>query len=446
MKTDNVLTPARVLVLGFALVILTGAILLTLPVATVNGQGLSFLEAVFTATSATCVTGLVVVDTGTTFTLFGQLVVLSLIQIGGLGFMTFATLFVILLGRKVSLKERLLLQEALNQGSIQGVVRLAKYVVQISFAIEALGALLLSLRWASDLGWKKAIYYGIFHSVSAFNNAGFDLFGEFRSITGYVGDVTVNLVIASLIIIGGIGFTVISDVYSHKARWSQLSLHSRVVILTSGILILVGTIVIYLLEFTNTLTLGSMNSGTRVLASFFQAVTPRTAGYNTLNLTDLRDTTLLFIILLMFIGASPVSTGGGIKTTSLVSVFLSVISTFRGNEHVTFGERTIPRDVIQKSIALIFFAIVLVFTVTSILTITEDADLLTLLFETTSAFGTVGLSLGFTPNLSTIGRVAIIMTMFFGRVGPLTIAFAIAQKSKAKQVKIKYPDEKLIIG
>lgn len=441
----DLFTPARVLVFGFALVILLGAFLLTLPIATVDGQGLRFLNAYFTSTSAVCVTGLVVVDTGTTFTVFGQVVILTLIQIGGLGFMTFATLFAIILGRRVTLRERLLLQEALNQVSLEGVVRLAKYVIQVTLFIEAIGAVILAIRWSFDMSWGKALYFGIFHAVSAFNNAGFDLFGGFNSLTRYVGDPVVNLTIMLLIIIGGLGFTVLSDLYSHKGK--KMMLHTKMVLSVTGVLILAGALLVFVLEFTNPKTLGSLDPMAKILASFFQSVTPRTAGYNTLNIGDLRSTTLLIMIVLMFIGASPGSTGGGIKTTTFASVALYVRCVFKGENSVTFKERSIPKDVIQKAVAVIFLAMILVLTVTGILTITEKTDFLTLLFEVTSAFGTVGLTMGLTPQLSAIGKIAIIFTMFSGRVGPLTLVFALSQRRNGlQQNHIKYPDEKIIIG
>ena len=436
-------TPSRVLVIGFAGVILFGALLLTLPQATQDGLGLPFLNAAFTATSAVCVTGLVVVDTASTFTLFGQWVILFLIQVGGLGFMTFATLFAMLLGRKITLKERLLLQEALNQVSVEGIVRLTKSILKISFAIEALGALILTLRWYSDFGWSKALYYGVFHSISAFNNAGFDLFGNFSSLTAFVGDPTVNITIMFLIICGGIGFIVLADLLGPRKKFR---LHTKIVLQVSVALILLGAVFILIMEFTNPKTLGPLPFGTKVLAAFFQSVSPRTAGFNTINLAGMHDTTLLSMIVLMFIGASPGGTGGGIKTTTFISIVLSVFSTYRSDPHVVLEGRTLPKDVIQKAWAITTSAAILIFLILSILSYTENSDLLTVLFEVTSAFGTVGLTLGITPILSSAGKMAIILTMFIGRVGPLTLAFVLSQK-KAKQVAhVKYPDERILIG
>lgn len=358
--------------------------------------------------------------------------------------MTFATMFAIILGKRITLKERLLLQEALNQVSLEGIVRLAKLVVLISFTIEAIGALILTLRWSADFGWSKALYYGIFHSISAFNNAGFDLFGNYSSLTTYVGDPIVNITIMLLIILGGLGFIVLVNLYNHRER--KFTLHSKIVLQVSGCLILFGAVIIFIVEFANPLTLGPLPWGTKLLAAFFQSVTPRTAGFNTLNIANMYDTTLLSMIVLMFIGASPGSTGGGIKTTTFISIILSVLSTFRSDQHIALEGRTLPKDIIQKALAITTLAAFLIFLVTSILTITENADFLTLFFEVTSAFGTVGLTLGITPDLSSVGKVAIILTMFAGRVGPLTLAFFLSQKANKSSVHIKYPDERIIIG
>lgn len=436
MKTPaKVMTPSQVLVLGFALVILFGALLLSLPQSTQDGVGLPFLNAAFTATSAVCVTGLVVVDTATTFTHFGEWVILLLIQVGGLGFMTFATMFAMIVGKRITIKERLLLKEALNQVSVEGIVRLTKSVLQISFAIEAVGALILTLRWHSDFGWSKALYYGVFHSISAFNNAGFDLFGNFSSLTAFVGDPIINITIMILIICGGLGFVVLADLLTPGKKFR---LHTRIVLQVSGALILLGAVFILIMEFTNPETLGPLPIGTKVLASFFQSVSPRTAGFNTINIAAMYDTTLLTMIVLMFIGASSGSTGGGIKTTTFIAMVLSVLSTYRSDPHVSLEGRTIPKDVIQKAWAIATSAAFLIFFMLSILSHTEKVDLMTVLFEVTSAFGTVGLSLGLTPDLTYVGKIAIIFTMFAGRVGPLTLAFVLSQKSnkQASQINV----------
>lgn len=442
-NNKGIFTPTQVLALGFLVLILTGTILLSLPLAT-NGKKLSLLDALFTATSATCVTGLVVVDTGTYFSHFGQGVILFLIEIGGLGFMTFATMFAIFLGKRITLKERILLQEALNQQSLEGIVRLAKSVLGLTFLIQMVGAFLLTIRFLPEMGLSKAAYYGVFHSISAFNNAGFDIFGNFTSLTASVNDWFVNIVVIALIVLGGLGFLVLTEVYLDKGK--RISLHSRIVLKTSAILIALGTISILFFEYSNPQTLGGLSGTYKLWAALFQSVTTRTAGFNTISLADMRETSLILVMLFMFIGASPGSTGGGIKTTTFVAVVLSVINTYRGKNQVVIGERTLPDEIIKKALAIVLTGVLWVIVVTAVLTITEKASFIALLFETTSAFGTVGLSMGITPQLSSAGKVAIMLTMYAGRVGPLTLAFALAQKRKVSTVHVKYPEEKILIG
>ncbi|GGJ78893.1 trk system potassium uptake protein TrkH [Anoxybacillus voinovskiensis] len=436
--------PPKVLVLGFALIIMLGALLLTLPIATNDGRGLPWLDALFTATSATCVTGLVVVDTGTTFTLFGQLVILFLIQIGGLGFMTFATFFAFLVGKRISLKERLLLQEALNNLSIEGIVRLVKRVLVFTVVIELVGGILLAIRFSFDMPPVKAFYFGMFHAISNFNNAGFDLMGGFRSLTGYVEDPFVNLVICTLITLGGIGFIVLNELYEYR-QTRRFSLHTKIVFVTSGLLVLFSMLFILLLEWHNPKTLSPLSPIGKVLSSLFQAVTPRTAGSNTLNISDLTQPTLFLLIFLMFVGASPGSTGGGIKTTTFATLIGAVWSQIKGKEDVIFFKKRIVYDTIYKSLTVTLSGLFIVMVVTMLLTITEQGhDFLMILFEATSAFGTVGLSMGLTPELSPFGKVLIIFTMFAGRVGPLTIAYAVTLHRKPDP--FRYPKGKIMIG
>jgi trk system potassium uptake protein len=438
------LDPPKVLVLGFGGIILIGAILLTMPVSTIDGKGLSFLNALFTSTSATCVTGLVVVDTGTTFTLFGQLVILSLIQVGGLGFMTFATLFAFLVGKRISLKERMLLQESLNNLSIEGIVRLVRRILIFTAVIEFVGAVLLTFRFAFDMPLGKAIYYGIFHSISNFNNAGFDLMGEFHSLTGYVEDPTVTLTVCALITLGGIGFIVLNELYEFK-RMRKLSLHTKVVLVTSLVLVIAGAIGIYVLEYTNPKTLKPLSFLGKLLASLYQSVTPRTAGSNTLNIGDMTQSSLFLIGVLMFIGASPGSTGGGIKTTTFTTLIGAVWSQIRGKEDVIFFRQRIVYETIYKALTVAFSGLFVVVFVTMILTITEHGkSFLMILFEATSAYATVGLSMGLTPDLSPVGKVLIILSMFAGRVGPLTIAYAVTVRRNPDA--FRYPKGKIMIG
>jgi trk system potassium uptake protein TrkH len=441
------LTPPQVLVLGFALIILIGACLLTLPIASTDGKSLSFINALFTATSATCVTGLVVVDTGTHFTIFGQVVIICLIQIGGLGFMSMATLIAFVLKKRISLKERLLLKEALNQENVEGIVRLFRKVLLYSLSIQGVAAILFTIRWSYDLGFSKALYFGIWHAVSFFNNAGFDLFGavtgKYSSLTSYANDFITNFVTMALIILGGIGFIVLSDLIEFK-KIKRLTLHSKVVLSMTSFLIVFGAIVIFIFEFTNPHTLGPLQFGGKILASFFQSVTPRTAGANTLDLVSLRQATQFFLIILMFIGASPGSTGGGIKTTTFAILIGAMIAMIRGKEDIVFFRFRLAKERILKAITLTMIALFLVIFVSMVLSTTEDAAFIRILFEVTSAFGTVGLSLGLTPDLTTIGKIMISLTMFAGRLGPITMAYALQPKQEKELYR--YTEGKITIG
>ncbi|MDI3521839.1 MAG: trk/ktr system potassium uptake protein [Bacillota bacterium] len=437
------LTPPQVLVIGFAAVILTGAVLLSLPLSSTAGKPTPFLNALFTATSAVCVTGLVVVDTATYWSRFGQVVILLLIQVGGLGFMTMSTLAAILLGRRIMLHQRLVIQEALNQISIEGVVRLTRAVIVVTAIIEGTGAVLLTWHWWGLYPPGEAIFQGVFHAISAFCNAGFDLKGEFRSLTGYRTDLLVNLVVTSLIILGGLGFSVLIE-FINWPRERYLSLHSRIVVKTTLVLIALGTLLILTIESYNPATLAGRSWFEKLLCSYFQAVTPRTAGFNTIPIADLRPATLFLIVLLMYIGASPGGTGGGIKTTTFVTLILTVLATVRGKSRTEVGNRSLPAGLVPKSLAIAFLSLSLVVGITIALLISEGKDFLLTLFEVTSAFGTVGLSMGLTTELSAVGRALIIALMFAGRVGPLTIAVAVAQRQRENH--IRFPEEAIIVG
>lgn len=327
--------------MGFAGLILAGAVLLMTPLALQPGKSLNYIDALFTATSAVCVTGLVVVDTGTHYSVFGQMVILCLIPVGGLGVMTVTTLLAVAAGKRINLRERLLIQEATNQLDLAGVVKLTLLIIKTTLAVEFIGGVMLAFRWYQDYG-SQGIYFGFWHAVSAFCNAGFDLFGDFRSLTGYVGDITVNAVICSLIIIGGIGFPVIADVWNYR-RTRRLSLHSKIVLMTSIVLIIGGAGVVLLAEYANQATLGQLPPGVMVMASLFKAVTARTAGYNTIDTGALREGTLLFILLLMFIGASPSSTGGGIKTTTFTVLLSALAGTAMGKGTPKHSAGEFPR-------------------------------------------------------------------------------------------------------
>lgn len=436
------LHPAQILVLGFAALILAGTILLMLPISTVEeGRGLNFINALFEATSAVCVTGLAVVDTGTTFTVFGQIVLLLLIQIGGWGFMTIGIFMFIILGKKIGLKERLLLQDSLNVFTLSGVVKLVSRIIYISLIVEALGAMVLAIRWSFDMPLGKAIYYGIFHSISAFNNAGFGL--ESDSLSKWVADPTINIVITFLFISGGIGFTVIMDIFQKKSI-HRLSLHSKVALLMTLILNVAATIIILISEFHNPATIGHLGLGGKLWASYFQGVVPRTAGFNTMDIGQMTLSSQVFIMALMFIGASSGSTGGGIKVTTFAIILLALWTVLTNRDNVNVFKRRISWHLVNKSLSIGVTALIFIFTIFFFLTFTEKADMNKILFETISAFGTVGLSEGLTGNLTPIGRILITIMMFIGRLGPLTMAFALMLNKK--EAKIKYAEEKIMIG
>lgn len=437
------INPAQTLSLGFFFLIILGTLLLMLPFATKDRHHLSFIDALFEATSAVCVTGLVVVDTQSTFTLFGQIVLMVLIQIGGLGFMTVAILIALFLGKNIGLKGRLMIQESLNQLSLEGMVRLVKFVVFFTLLIEGLGAVILAIRWSSDFGFPQSIFYGIFHSISAFNNAGFDIMGGFKSITGYVGDVTVILTLSSLLIIGGIGYTVIVDLLKKKSL-RKLSLHSKLVLLVTLILNVLATILIFVLEYNNPGTLGNLSFKDKLLGAFFHGVVPRTAGFNSLNMPDLTLSTQFVTMFLMFIGGGSGGTAGGIKVTTFVILILAVWTLIRGRDEVNILGKRLPNDIIFRAFSITVYSTAIVSLVIFILTITEEAPLNMILFEVISAFATVGMSLGLTTELSPVGKILISLMMFIGRVGPLTIAFALARANK--KLPYKYAEEKIMIG
>lgn len=435
--------PAQTLSIGFLCLIGIGTLLLMLPFATKDRHHLSLIDALFEATTAVCVTGLVVVDTETTFTLFGQIVMLVLIQVGGLGFMTFGVLIALFLGKNIGLSSRLMIQESLNQLSLGGMVKLVKFVVGFTLLVEGAGAVILAIRWANDFGFPKSIYYGVFHSISAFNNAGIDIMGDFRSMTEYVGDGTIIMTLSSLLIIGGIGYTVVLDILK-KRSIKKLSLHSKLVLIMTIVLNILGTILIFALEYNNPGTLGGLSFQDKILSAYFHGVVPRTAGFNSLNMGDLTLSTQFVTMLLMFIGGGSGGTAGGIKVTTFLIIILAVWSLIRGREDVNVMERRIPKEIVFRAFSITLYSASLVFLILFILTITETAPLNVLMFEVISAFGTVGMSMGLTPELSSVGKIVISILMFMGRVGPLTIAFALAKVNK--KPPYKHVEEKIIIG
>ncbi len=432
------LSPPQVLALGFIAFIFIGAVLLKLPVATISS--ISWLDAIFTATSAITVTGLVVVDTGTVYSVFGQIVIMCLIQLGGLGLMTFAVLIVMMLGKKIGLQQRILIQESFNQTSLGGLVRLIKILLVFTLLLESIAFVLLSIRWVPEFGWGEGLYQSLFHTISAYNNAGFSLWSN--GLTSYVGDPIVNIVITSLFITGGIGFTVLADLWSKK-NFKRLTLHSKIMIVGTFSINILAFLLIFVLEYANPATLGSLPLSDKLWGAYFQAVTPRTAGFNSIDIGAMTTPALLLMILLMFIGGGSASTASGIKVTTFIVMVLATITFLRGRSETMVFNRTIKLQTIIKSLAIIVISLTVTFFVLFILTITEKAPFLEILFEVVSAFGTVGLSMGLTPELTAVGKQVIIIMMFIGRIGPLTLAFTLARPKKSP---IKYPEEEIFTG
>jgi trk system potassium uptake protein len=433
------LSPPQLLVVTFLFFIIVGMGLLKLPFATT--ESITWLDALFTTTSAMTVTGLAVVDTGDAFTLFGEVVIMSLIQIGGLGIMSFAVLIFMMLGKKIGFKERLLLQQALNQTSVGGVIKLVKYLFIFSFLVEGFAVLLLASEWVPEFGWRRGLYVSIFHSISAFNNAGFSLWSD--SLMGYVGNPIVNITISFLFIVGGIGFTVLVDLWKSKTI-RRLSLHTKIMVFGTFVINVFAFMMIFILEYNNPNTLAQLPLLDKLFASYFQAVTPRTAGFNTLDYGSMERSTLLLTILLMFIGAGSASTGGGIKLTTFVVISLSVFAFLKEKREIRIFRRTIDQNYIFKALAVSMISVLLVFTALFFLDMTErNASFLAILFEVVSAFGTVGLSMGITGSLTAIGKWIIIIVMFVGKLGPLTLAFSLSRPDKEK---IRYPKEDILTG
>lgn len=434
----------QVLAIGFIVLILVGAILLSLPISSRNGTYTNFIDSLFVSTSATCVTGLVTVDTGTHWSYFGKIVIMLLIQIGGLGFMSVATLFALLFGRKITLKERLIIHQSLNSFSIQGLVKMSKYILIFTFAVEMIGAGLLSTQFVPEFGWAKGLFYGVFHSISAFCNAGIDLIGEFRSVTIYSNNSVIILTISFLIIIGGLGFFVWQEVYNLESI-KKMSLHSKLAISTTIMLILVGSILMFLLEMDNPNTIKNMPAKEKVLSSFFAAVVPRTAGFNSISTSDMSAGGKFLTIILMFIGGSPGSTAGGIKTTTMALLIMTVVSVVKGREDAEMYERRIGKELVYRALVVAVAAVTVVLISTMILSITEKGvSMEAILYESVSAFGTVGLTLGLTTKLSVVGKITIAIVMYVGRLGPLTIALSLVKRSFPGS--IKYPKDKILIG
>ena len=443
------LSPERIFILGFAGYILLGTLFLWLPFSAAKDP-IPFIDALFTSTSAVCVTGLASIDIGKSFSFFGQVVTIVLFQVGGLGIITFSTVFFVMMGRGISFKGREIVQSTFLHTPRADLLVILKSVLWFTVFFESIGILLLWYRFCHDFPVGQAFYQAVYHAISAFNNCGYSLFPD--SLARYQGDFVVNLTVMGLIVVGGIGFVVQHEVFAKlRGRQRRLSVHTRIVLIATGILILGGAILIFIFERDHILY--GLPLRNQILVSFFQSVVPRTAGFNTVEIGFLTNATILLMIILMFIGASPGSTGGGVKTTSASMLFLLMWARLRGNEEVNVFNRTIPKEVISRTIAIIFASGFLVSLVTSVLLFASAGDLAPLesrrffveyLFETVSAFGTVGLSMGVTPDLNATQKVAVILMMFAGRVGPLTLAFSFSRKALAKS--LTYAEEGVMVG
>lgn len=435
----------RFIVLGFIIIILIGTLLLMTPLASKDNSITSFMDCIFTAVSTTCVTGLAAVDTYSHWSFFGQVIILCLIQIGGLGFITIGVFFSVLLRRRIGLKTRGMMQESVNTLQIGGVVKLTKKIIKVTFIIEGIAALILGIRFSFDFGFVKGMWYGIFHSISAFCNAGFDLMGiyePYTSLVPYVYDPIVNIVIMLLITIGGIGFIVWDDVSVNKFKLKKYSLHTKVVLLTSAILTFGGAILFFVTEYNNTMK--DMNLYQRIITSLFSSVTARTAGFNTIDTAALSDSSKILTMALMFIGGSPGSTAGGIKTTTLFVLLVSVWGNMTNNGNVSVFKRRFENEALHKSgIVAVLNMVLAVVAAFVILTIT-NLPISDVLFEVFSAIGTVGMTTGITRSLNIGSRVIIMILMFCGRVGSLS--FALSFLKKKNKAPLYDPQEKISIG
>ena len=434
------LTSFQIIIIGFFCVIIFGTFLLMLPFSSRSGLATPFFEALFTSTSAVCVTGLIIHDTATYWSVVGQIVILLLIQIGGMGVITVAASFAMISGRKISLMQRSTMQEAISAPKVGGIVRLTGFIVRVTLVMELLCAAVMAPVFCRDFG-KKGLWMALFHSVSAFCNAGFDLLGvrtPFSSLTSYAANPVINFTIMFLIVVGGIGFLTWDDIRANRLHLRKYRMQSKVILCTTAVLLIVPAMYFYFFEFDD------LTRKERLLSSLFQAVTPRTAGFNTVELTDLSEAGQFITIALMLIGGSPGSTAGGLKTTTIAVLFTTAISTFRRRENANIFGRRIDDDVVKNATTISLMYITLCCTGGLIISVSEGLPMITCLFETASAVGTVGLSLGITPELNLLSRVVLILLMFFGRVGGLTLIFA-ALSSAQKKVS-KLPKEKITVG
>lgn len=418
-------SPPVVIAGSFLALIFIGTVLLKLPIATEHS--ITWVDALFTATSAITVTGLSVFDPGFTLTLFGEIVLLTLIQIGGVGLMAFAVAILILMGKKIGMQNRIYLQESFNQLSIGGTVKFLRQILLFVFITEGIAIIGLSAHWIPIFGWRDGMYYSVFHVISAFNNAGFSLFPD--NLIQFAGDPIVTFILSSLFIIGGLGFVVVMELVKTRPirKWS---LHTKMMILGTLLLNLISTLLFFILEFNNMKTIGGFSLSDKMMTAYFQAVTPRTAGFNMVAIGDMEESSLLYMLFLMFVGGGSASTASGIKLTTFMVIVLATISYFRGIREPHLFGRTIKIDIVFRSLAIAAVSSMLVFGSLFLLTLTEKIPLLPLAVETFSAFGTVGLSMGITGDISPLGELILCVVMFLGRIGPLTLFFLLIRPKK----------------
>jgi len=440
-------SPMQIIVLVFMIIIFAGAVLLTLPISSKTREVTPFLTALFTATSCTCVTGLALVDTGTYWSSFGQTVMLCLIQIGGLGFMTIVTVFFMVMKRRIGLKERLVMAQSLGMEDLGGIVTMVKKVLTRTLVVEGLGAVLLTIRFCFQMPFRKALWWGVFHSISAFCNAGFDIMGHVElggSLMAYTLDPAVNLILMALIIVSGLGFFVWDDLLKNR-RFRKLSVYSRLVMLITAILLVGGTVIFAILEWNNPATMGGFTTGEKLMTAAFQSVTTRTAGFYTIPQGDLTGASKAVTDVLMFIGGSSGSTAGGAKTVTIGVLLLSVLATARGRSRVTVFKRTIQPGQIRDAVAVVIMMFVAAFAGAVYLSAANGLNFADCIYETVSAIATVGLSTGLTPSVNVLSQLILIVLMFFGRVGIMTISLGFLLSSRAEE-RYRWADTKVLIG
>lgn len=455
-KKKNSLTAAKFMAVGFALAILMGSILLWLPISSATGESVSYLDALFTATTSMCVTGLVTVPTFSSWSIFGQAVILIMIQLGGLGVVTCSTIAFIVLGRRISLKNRKLVQDTYNLEHMSGMVKIVIRVVLGTLAVEGIGAVFYCFQLVPEFGWAKGIWYSVFNAVSAFCNAGMDIIGP-DSLHPYVTNPLMNLTTMGLIFMGGIGFVVWWDIGGKLRRvikreiwphqfWQRLELHTKIVLVMTCILIFGGAALILILEYNNPETIGNFNFGEKVLASLFQSVTTRTAGFETISQGNFSDASSLLHMLLMFTGGSPMGTAGGIKTTTVAVLILTTAAYFRGKKHTDVFGRQLTEENIRTAVVVVVSGVICLFSMIILLSVATAGSFMDVSYEVVSALGTVGLTRGFTPTMTVAGKIIIIIGMYLGRIGPITLASAVTVRSREANTDIQRPEKRILIG